>query len=58
MTEDEIKQMHIEAEKVLEDIEGLSDFGKTVAINCFKEKWWGIDPSEALKIGSEPPQKK
>lgn len=58
MNEDEIKQMHGEAKEVLEKIKSLSDFGKTVAINCFMNKWWGLEPSEALKIGCEPPQKK
>ena len=52
MSKEEIKAMHKEAKELLEDEKSLSDWGKRVARNCFKKKWWGIEPEEALKIGA------
>lgn len=51
MNEEEIKEMHSDAERALEDIKKISEISKKILINCFKKKWWGLTPEEAIKIG-------
>lgn len=54
MNEEEIKEMHEHAERVLQEEKSpyVSDWAKKVARNYFKRVWWGIEPEEALKIGA------
>lgn len=52
MNEEEIKEMHKEAREVLDFIKtAKTETMKRVCRNIFKNKWWGIEPEEALKIG-------
>ena len=53
MNEQEIKEMHEHARKLLQEEKSpyVSAYLKQIARNYFKRVWWGIEPEEALKIG-------
>lgn len=51
MSEDEIAEMRREAKAVLDTLPILSETTARIYRNCFKRRWRGIEPEEALKIG-------